>query len=77
MVMASVLPGYYTIREAVPIIGRSHGMICRYIRDGLIPAKRIGVQILIEQSAAHEFIPPPRGNPNFRKTGNDAKRHGK
>jgi len=62
----STIPGYYTVYEAIPVINRSHGQICRYIRTGLLPAKKLGHQLLIEQSAAHAFEPPPRGNPNFR-----------
>ena len=65
--MSSTVPGYYTIEEAVPIIGRSHSQICRYVRDGLLPAKDLGHQLLVEQAAVHEFQPPPRGNPTFRK----------
>lgn len=71
--MSSQIAGYYTVHEAVQVIGRSHSMICRYVRDGLLPAKRIGSQLLIEQSEAHKFTPRPRGNPGFVKKNNSRK----
>ncbi len=61
------IPGYYTVSEAAEILGRSIGMVCRYIRLGQIHAKRAGLQYLIEQSEIHKFKPNPRGNPNFCK----------
>jgi excisionase family DNA binding protein len=68
--MTSPIPGYYTVEDAVLVLHRSHSMVCRYVRDGLLPAKRIGTQILIEQSLVHKFTPPLRGNPQFRKSRN-------
>lgn len=61
------LQGYYTVREAAAILKRSHGMVCRYIRQGLLPAQNLGNQIIIEQAAVHKFVPPPPGNPNWRR----------
>jgi len=63
----ATLPGYYTVREAASVLNKSHGMVCRYIRKGLLPAKNLGNQIVIEQSDVHKFTPPPPGNPRFRK----------
>lgn len=65
--MTSPIPGYYTVDDAVGVLNRSHSMVCRYVRDGLLPAKRIGTQILSEQSAVHRFTLPLRGNPTFRR----------
>lgn len=63
----SAIPGFYTVYEAAEILGRSHSQVCRYIRQGLLPARDLGGQRLLEQSAVHNFTPPPRGNPEFRK----------
>ena len=65
--MSSTLPGYYTIGEAAVILKRDHSQVSRYIRQGLLPAIDLGHQKVIEQAAVHEFAPPPRGNPEFRK----------
>lgn len=66
MVMKTKLPGYYTIDEAAQVLGKSQDMVRRYVRLRQIPAHVIGQQKLIQQSDVHEFVPPPRGNPNFR-----------
>ncbi len=65
--MTTKVPGYYTVDEACGVLDRSHGMVCRYIRQGLLKAIDLGGQLLLEQGEVHEFHPPPRGNPNFRK----------
>jgi len=70
----STIPGYYRVNEAVAVLKRSHSQICRYIKRGLLPAIDLGGQLLIEQSAVHEFSPPPRGNPNFRRKEDSPKR---
>jgi excisionase family DNA binding protein len=67
MVSMAQISGYYTVPEAAGVIGRTGTMISRYIRMGLLPARRVGKSYLIEQAAVHKFVPPPRGNPNFRK----------
>lgn len=59
--------GYYTIAEAAEVLERSESQVSRYIKQGLLPAADLGHQKLIEQSAVHTFIPPPRGNPDFRR----------
>jgi hypothetical protein len=63
----SQIPGFYTVEEAAKVIGRSYACVSRYVRDGLLPARVVGQVKLIEQSAAHAFSPPRRGNPQFRK----------
>lgn len=65
--MASTIPGYYTIEEAAEILNRDRSQVSRYIQAGLLQAHDLGHQKLIEQSAIHTFVPPPRGNPLFRR----------
>jgi excisionase family DNA binding protein len=63
----ATIPGYYTIEEAAKVIGRARSQVTRYIQKGLLKAVDLGHQKLIEQTDAHNFSPPPRGNPMFRK----------
>ena len=69
----SEIAGFYTVAEAAVVIGRSHSTVCRYIRQGLLEAKHIGQQKLIEQSVAHSFLPPLPGNPLLRKHNGNSK----
>ena len=59
---------YFTIREAAERLGKDQSQVWRYIDQKLLPATRLGYQWVIERSAVENFIPPPRGNPNFRKS---------
>ena len=63
----AAIAGYYTVQEAADLIGVSHAQACRYVREGRLPAIKLGNQSLIEQRAVHEFERPPRGNPEFRR----------
>jgi len=63
----SQIDGFYTVTEAAKVLGRSRSTVSRYIQEGLLKAREIGPVKLIEQSAAHAFIHPLRGNPAFRK----------
>lgn len=63
----SAFAGYVTPREAAVLINKSHGQVCRYVRMALLPAKRVGQNILIPEKALKDFDPPPPGNPNFQK----------
>jgi hypothetical protein len=63
----SMFPGYVTVSEAVTIIGRSKGQISRYISGGLLRARSFGRQLVLDEGEVRNFIPPPRGNPTFRK----------
>jgi excisionase family DNA binding protein len=65
--MKSTIPGYYTAAEAAKVLRRTHSIVCRWVRMGLLPAKRAGKTILIQQGDVHDFTPPPVGNPNFRR----------
>lgn len=67
MSTVSLFPGLLTSYEAASFLGRSHSQVCRYVRLNLLPAKRVGNNILIDESALRKFNPPPRGNPNFRR----------
>jgi excisionase family DNA binding protein len=63
----SQVPGYCTAKEAAGIIGKSHTQLCKYVRDGLLPAIRVGKSLLINEERLRDFVPPPMGNPNFRR----------
>jgi excisionase family DNA binding protein len=63
----STIPGFYTVHEAAVVIQRSHSQVCRYIKKGDLPAKRIGREILVPIEEAKKFKTPPMGNPNFQK----------
>lgn len=69
----ATLAGYYTIAEAANVLGVSHSLVARYIRDDRLPATDLGGQKIIEQSRVHEFKRNPPGNPNFRRNGGDDK----
>ena len=62
------IPGFVDLYEAAEIIGVSYAQVCRYIEDGLLPARKIGaVQRVVRRKDAESFERPPRGNPEFRK----------
>jgi len=65
------IPGYYTIDEAAKALKKTRFDIYGYIRRNGLPVKHVGRTILIEQTDLHEFVPAPRGNPNFRKRNAD------
>ena len=62
-----LFPGYVSAMEAAQSIGRSHSQITRYIKNGLIKSKKIGRQHIIREADIEGFVPPPAGNPTFRK----------
>lgn len=66
--MKTQIPGYYTIHEAAKALKKKPSDIYGYIRRNKLPVRRVGRTILIEQTDLHEFVPRPRGNPNFRKS---------
>ena len=61
----SAIPGFLTAEEAAVVIGVSHAQVTRYVKDGKLPAKKVGQVILIDETDAKSFCRPPRGNPNF------------
>jgi len=63
----NTVPGYYTVEEAASFLEREVSTICRYIRQGLLPAHDLGHQWLILAADLHAFVPPLAGNPEFRK----------
>ncbi len=63
----SALPNFFTAYEAADEIGVSHAQVTRYVKNKLLPHKRIGNTLLIPKAAVKRFKRPPVGNPNFRK----------
>ena len=61
----SQIQGMLTVYEAAEIIGVSHAQVTRYVRKELLPAKRVGQNILIDEQDARGFQRPPRGNPKL------------
>jgi excisionase family DNA binding protein len=61
----SAIQGMLTVYEAAEIIGVSHAQVTRYVRQELLPAKRVGQNILIDEQDARDFQRPPRGNPKL------------
>ncbi len=62
----SLVPGHLTTAEAAVILEKDPSTVCRYVRRRLLPAKRLGCNILIPEAAVRKFQPPKVGNPNFR-----------
>lgn len=63
----SAIQGMLTVYEAAERLGVSHAQVTRYVKQQLLPAKRIGQTILIDEADVDQFERPPRGNPNFRE----------
>ena len=61
----SAITGMLTVYEAAKVIGVSHAQVTRYVKQGTLPAKRVGQTILIDEEDAASFERPPRGNPNL------------
>ena len=61
----SEIKGLLTVTEAAKLIGVSHSQVTRYVNQGILPAKRIGQTILIDESDAANFERPRRGNPKL------------
>lgn len=61
----SAIAGFLTVYEAAEQIGVSHAQVTRYVRDGKLPARRIGQTILIREPDAKRFERPKRGNPRL------------
>lgn len=63
----SAISGFLTPSEAAAIIGVSYEQVTRYVNQELLPAERIGRQMLIPEKAVKAFKRPPKGNPNFQE----------
>jgi len=61
------LEQYVTSVEAAKVLGKSRNQVLKYVRDGLLPGVRVGQNVLINIKDLEQFVPPPRGNPMFRK----------
>jgi excisionase family DNA binding protein len=64
----SAIQGLLTVYETARLIGVSHAQVTRYVKQGLLPAKRVGQTILIDERDAKRFSRPPRGNPRLQKS---------
>ena len=62
----SAIKGLLTVYETAERLDVSHAQVTRYVKQGLLPAKRIGQTILIDEEDVDQFKRPLRGNPNFR-----------
>jgi excisionase family DNA binding protein len=63
----SAIRGLLTVYETAERLEVSHAQVTRYVKQGLLPAKRIGQTILIDEADVDQFERPKRGNPNFRE----------
>lgn len=63
----SIIEGYLTPTEAAKRLGKSHPSICRYIREGILPAVTDRGRKYIPIAAVEGFQEPQKGNPNFRR----------
>lgn len=61
----SAITGFLTPAEAAEVIGVSYEQVTRYVNNELLPAQRVGRQMLIPEKAVKAFKRPPKGNPNF------------
>ena len=61
----SQIQGWLTVQEAAELIGVSHAQVTRYVKQGTLPARRVGQTILIRDADAHAFQRPLRGNPKL------------
>jgi len=67
MSIVSEIPGFLTVAEVADRLRVSHSQAARYIRDGKLPAKKIGNTYLINETDLQSFSRPPMGNPNLQR----------
>lgn len=59
--MATDLPGMFSTQEAAEELGITRSLVCRYVRDGRLPAKQIGEHTyVISAKALDDFKKVPR-----------------
>jgi excisionase family DNA binding protein len=46
----------YTVDEAAHLLGLSRGIAYQYVRDGVIPAQRVGRRWLIPRKRLHAWL---------------------
>jgi excisionase family DNA binding protein len=46
----------YTVDEAAHLLGLSRGVVYQYVRDGVIPAQRVGRRWLIPRRRLHAWL---------------------
>ncbi len=49
-------PATYSVDEVATLLGLARGNAYRCVRDGLIPAKRIGRRWMVPRKAFHEWL---------------------
>jgi excisionase family DNA binding protein len=55
------LPGYVSVQEAAEIIGCSGKRVYQYVREGRLPAQKIGNMFVLPLEAVRNFKPAPSG----------------
>jgi len=55
------VPGYYSAKKAAQVKGVAYSTVTYWVRRKWLPAVRHGRQLLIEQGAVHQFVPPKPG----------------
>jgi len=56
----NIMEGYVTVAEAARRLDRSIEQVRRYLREGKLPGRRIGLQWFIEEGALEGWAPPRR-----------------
>lgn len=56
-----------SVQEAAKLLGVNESQVRRYIYAGLLPARDLGKQWLLDRGDVMNFVRPKPGNPNFRK----------
>jgi len=64
----NIMDGYVTVDEAARRLGRSIEQVRRYLREGRLPGRRIGLQWFIEADALPGWR-PERGRAGARRIG--------
>jgi excisionase family DNA binding protein len=59
--VSTELPGFLSIPEAAEIIGVSDSLVRRWVRDGVLPSRKIGEKSrVIPSKKVREFAETPR-----------------
>jgi len=60
VVVDNIMEGYVTVAEAARRLDRSIEQVRRYLREGRLPGRRIGLQWFIEEGALEGWAPQRR-----------------
>jgi excisionase family DNA binding protein len=66
MAEMSAIPGFLTLHEVADLLGVCHSQVARDVRNGKIPATRLGQQALIPETLAKELAERRKRNPPKR-----------